>query len=71
MKSSRALIRGFWKPDGKKVNANNQEKLKRWMHSHGFSIGPGAITLLLHSPVHESARNHAVRVLTASSGRSA
>jgi hypothetical protein len=69
MISTRSSIRAFWKPDGKKVDVGNQDKLKRWMQAHGFSTGAGAITLLVHSAVHESARDHAVRMLKARSGR--
>jgi hypothetical protein len=61
--SNRNQIRSFWKPDGKTVHSENQRRLKAWLSHHALSTHPGALTILLHSPVHESARKHLARAI--------
>jgi hypothetical protein len=63
--SDRKLIRMYWKPDGKTVNNGHESKLKAWLTQHALSIAPGALTVVLHSPVHESARRHLAGALAA------
>lgn len=40
-------LRNFWKPDGKKVDANNKAKLHAAMTKSGLATGPGRIANLL------------------------
>lgn len=63
-------IRKFWKPDGKNMNKENERQLKAWMHQHALSTAPGALTVLLHSKVHDSARGHLARTLAEPPGKS-
>jgi hypothetical protein len=61
--SDRTRIRKYWKPDGKATHADNERKIKRWMAQHALSTAPGSLTVLVHSPVHESVRAYFVRTL--------
>jgi hypothetical protein len=61
--SDRTRIRQFWKPDGKKINADSENTLKNWMRQNSFSTAPGALTVLLHSRIHDSARANLARTL--------
>jgi hypothetical protein len=61
--SDRKQIRSYWKPDGKTVHAGNEKKIKDWLKQHALSTAPGAFTVFLHSPVHESARKHLARAV--------
>jgi hypothetical protein len=63
MSIEQKALKRFWKPDGKKISFPNQEQLRNWMKENGLSTRPGAITLFLHSRVHESARSHSVKKL--------
>ena len=62
--SDQNRIRLFWKPDGKTVDAEHESKMKAWLKRHAISTGPGALTVILHSPVHESVRKHLVHALS-------
>jgi hypothetical protein len=57
------LLRKFLKPDGEKINADNEKKLKEWMTENGLSAAPGSITMFLRSDMLEQARIKAVRDL--------
>ena len=63
---SKATLRAIWKPNGKHIDAAGERALKAWMHEHGFSTTPGAVTIFLHHRVHESARHHAASTLAKS-----
>lgn len=63
MASHALLIKKFWKPDGATISADNEAVLKAWMKAHALSTESGAISTLIHSPVHQSARAAAVRML--------
>lgn len=63
MSLEKKLLKKYWKPDGKTISKSNQDHLRQWMRSHGFSTQPGAITVLIPSLVHESARTHALRAM--------
>lgn len=58
-------LRSHWKPNAKDVDTSADRALRAWMRAQGLDSGPGAVTLLLHSPVHESARDHAWKHFTA------
>ena len=62
--SERNRIRVFWKPNGKTKSVAHERKMRKWMEHHALSTAPGALTVLIHSPVHESARHHLVRALS-------
>ena len=57
------LLKKFWQPDGKTIDAANEKKLKEWMKNNGLSTDPGMITMFLHSDVLEDVRIKAVRDL--------
>jgi hypothetical protein len=61
--SDRKQIRTYWKPDGKTVDAENETKIRKWLSQHALSTRPGALTVILHSPVHESVRKHLARAI--------
>jgi hypothetical protein len=63
MSIEKKALKRFWKPDGKRISSPNQRQLRNWMMENGLSTRPGAITLFLHSPVHESARSHSFKKL--------
>jgi hypothetical protein len=56
-------LRRFWKPDGKTVDKDNEQKLLQWMRSNGFDTGPGALPVFLRSELAENARVQAVQDL--------
>jgi hypothetical protein len=56
--SDRKQLRTYWKPDGKTVHDGHASKIKGWLKQHALATAPGALTVVLHSPVHESARKH-------------
>ncbi len=56
-------IKNFWKPDGVTRHTENEALLKEWMQLNGLSLQPGAITTLIYSSVHRSARAAAVKTL--------
>jgi hypothetical protein len=57
------LLKTFWQPNGKTIDAANEKKLTEWMKNNGLSTDPGMITMFLHSDVLEDARIKAVRDL--------
>lgn len=61
--SDRIQIRTYWKPDGKTVHNGHESKLKAWLKQHALSTAPGALTVVLHSRVHDSARKHLAHAL--------
>ena len=61
--SDRKQLRAFWKPDGKSVHAGNEKRIKDWLAQHALSTAPGALTMILHSPVHESVRKHLAQAM--------
>jgi|HubBroStandDraft_5_1064220.scaffolds.fasta_scaffold184747_2 hypothetical protein len=61
--SDRKQIRSYWKPDGKTVHAGNEKRIKDWLERHALSTAPGALTVILHSRVHESVRKHLARAM--------
>jgi len=63
--SDRKQIRAYWKPNGKTVDAEHESKIMKWLSQHALSTRPGALTVFLHSPVHESARKHLARAIAA------
>ena len=54
-------LRKFWKPDGEKIEADDETKLKDWMKKNGYD--PDAITLFLYSKEMAEARVKAVKDL--------
>lgn len=70
MRDERHTLRTWWKPDGCTVHPENEARLKKWMRSHGLSLRPGAISMLLHSPIHESTRRAAAKAMTEAQSRS-
>ncbi len=63
MSHESGLIKAFWKPDGKNIDQKAEARIKDWMKANGMSTDAGAITTFLHSPVHETARDHAIQKL--------
>ena len=63
--SDRKQIRTYWKPDGKTVDAEHESKIMKWLSQHALSTRPGALTVFLHSPVHQSARKYLARAIAA------
>jgi hypothetical protein len=60
------MLKKYWKPDGKTISKSNQNRLHQWMKAHSLATKPGAITVFIHSVVHESARAHVLRGLNIS-----
>lgn len=56
-------LRAFWKPDGKSIDTNNENRLKNWMTTNGLSAGPGDITMFLRDSAKADLRVRAVREL--------
>ncbi len=63
--SDQSKIRMYWKPDGKTIHSKHDSKIRAWLKQHALSTAPGALTVVLHSPVHESARKHLTHALAA------
>jgi hypothetical protein len=63
MEKNQEQLKKFWKPDGLTPDPDNEAALKAWMGANGFSKQSGAITALVHSSVHRSARAVAVKAL--------
>ncbi len=63
MSNEKKALRQFWKPDGKSISRTNQDHLHRWMSKNGFSTRSGAMTVFIHSSMHQTARNHALQAL--------
>jgi hypothetical protein len=59
-------LRVYWKPDGKTINKENQDKLRDWMRRHDFSTEPGDITMFLYNdaPQYQAARVQAAKELS-------
>lgn len=62
-------LKAYWKPDGEHVDKSHEALLKAWMRKQGFSNRPGALSLLLHSPLHGRARVEAVNALLSAKGK--
>lgn len=56
-------IKKFWKPDGQMINLKNDAAIRKWMGTQGLSMQAGAVTALIHSPVHQSARAALVKTI--------
>jgi hypothetical protein len=63
MSNVKKTLKRFWKPDGKSISRANQDHLHQWMGKNGLSTRPGAMTVFIHSSVHQTARSHAVKAL--------
>lgn len=63
MSDEKKILKRFWKPDGRAISQVNRDHLHNWMSKNGLSTRPGAITVLIHSQVHQSARSHALKAL--------
>jgi len=63
MSTEKNALKSFWKPDGKRISSANEARLRDWMRENGLSTRPGAITVLIHSAVHQSTRGHALKKL--------
>jgi hypothetical protein len=63
MSNEKKTLKRFWKPDGKSISRTNQEHLHQWMSKNGFSTRPGALTVFIHSSMHQTARSHALKAL--------
>jgi len=70
MSSHRSLLKALTQQSTQSGSGGGMKALRSWMKAHGFSTGPGCVTMFLHSPVHKSARSAAVRALRALSKRS-
>lgn len=57
------LLRGFWKPDGKTIDAANKAKIDACMTKENLVTGPGTITGLITSKTLAPARLRVVKCL--------
>lgn len=58
--ASSILLRNYWKPDGKNINAKNQAELKAWLDSQNYEV---SLTSFIYSKEHVQARQRAVATL--------
>ena len=58
------LLRGFWKPDGKTIDAANKAKIDACMTKENLVTGPGTITGLITSKTLAPARLRVVKCLS-------
>ncbi len=56
-----AILRKFWKPDGKTINKTNQAKLNKWLQNNGYPDVP--ISAFLYLRQYAAARAKAVQGL--------
>lgn len=61
--SSADLLRKFWKPDGRRADRINDQKLLNWMRNNGLETQSGSIAMFLYSEKQKDARVKAVEEL--------
>jgi hypothetical protein len=61
--SSADILRKFWKPDGRRADKSNDQKLSKWMRDNGIDTQPGSIAMFLYSEKQKDARVKAVEEL--------